>query len=479
MLETAENIFGLPDPLPDALLGCHVPGLLAGLQAIAVAVWQHSGRSVGGPKRLRQQAAAAGGGVPRRATAARALAILEIVGGRAKSWEQAAQLTEALLPLLQPAGGRGKRRADEELLARTLGALSTLWSRLVSNLSATAGSGTENDDYSAAALAARQQQARRVAVALAPLAGTLTQRDARLALSAAFAALVSTLPELSAAAGLLGDLNADSTTELDEADYERRGRAYSELTQERWTTLGALSAAPLLHQCACDLRNGDDLALRHAASQALSYFIAAAAAADADSHPSNHLHQNEAGAAAGREIAAISSGNGAITTSADAASVLLTLTQRVVFPQLKRGLSGPNLSVRQEHLSLLRELVRALPGRHADLVPLTEADAEVDFLLNVAHLQLHRRARCGACIPFHLLGLASRRFAGRCVSPVLFHVLLFCVLPGRGGRAGLYSFGSFAGCSLSCLAPTAPTTIKSSLSCFAAPFLTLPQLPLC
>ncbi len=62
----------------------------------------------------------------------------------------------------------------------------------------------------------------------------------------------------------------------------------------------------------------DDLALRHAASQALGRFIEGAAAATA---------------AAG--------------TNGSGADGLLAATQKVLFPQLKRGLPSPNLAVRQ------------------------------------------------------------------------------------------------------------------------------------
>ena len=107
---------------------------------------------------------------------------------------------------------------------------------------------------------------------------------------------------------------------------------------------------------------------------------------------------------------------------------LLSTVQKVLFPQLKRGLPAPNLAVRQEHLALMRTLVLAFPEQYAELAPLTgvcslfregcpasvaltpvpigtylsplcvtlccaDADAEVDMLLNVAHIQLHRRAR--------------------------------------------------------------------------------------
>ncbi len=194
--------------------------------------------------------------------------------------------------------------------------------------------------------------------------------------------------------------------------------------------------------CPSPHQKTDDLALRHAASQALSRFVEGVAAAAADSGDAGEPPEGGS---------------------------LLSAAQRVLFPQLKRGLSAAALAVRQEHLALLRQLVRSFPSCYPDLVQLTggwafggglswqtraawtaqvlllarllvcrrmrarlpglhllaaqglraqpmqflvlstrtsthththhtlmraDADAEVDFLLNVAHIQLHRRARC-------------------------------------------------------------------------------------
>lgn len=49
---------------------------------------------------------------------------------------------------------------------------------------------------------------------LAPLAGSLSSRDSRAALAAAFAALAKLLPDLQESAALLTDLNAMSATEV-------------------------------------------------------------------------------------------------------------------------------------------------------------------------------------------------------------------------------------------------------------------------
>jgi hypothetical protein len=47
----------------------------------------------------------------------------------------------------------------------------------------------------------------------------------------------------------------------------------------------------------------------------------------------------------------------------------------------------------QEHLALVRQLAGALPARFADLAALGGGDPETDPLVNLAHLQLHRRTR--------------------------------------------------------------------------------------
>lgn len=208
MLGALESIFDLPDPLPQQVLGPHMPALLSGLQSIVVSVWQQG--SGGGRTATSRKAQRGRGGAaqpytgPRTSTAARALAILELVGSRVASWDAAQQLTDALLPLLQRregAGGRRKPRAgDEQLVARTLAVLAALWSRLP-----------------AAELAQRpaaHDQLLLVAAALAPLAGSLESRDSRQALCVAHTAVAGLLSELAETAQLLAELNAMSATEV-------------------------------------------------------------------------------------------------------------------------------------------------------------------------------------------------------------------------------------------------------------------------
>ncbi len=167
--------------------------------------------------------------------------------------------------------------------------------------------------------------------------------------------------------------------QVDEPDYDARLGAYAELVPAAWARLGAARALPLLHHCLADLRRPDDLALRHAASQALSRLVTAAAGADAGAAGSGQaagaaLEQAlpalavesatavqtgaaamEAGAAV-RDSAGSPGGKGAGAgegasghgeESGAAAAGLPELAQRVLFAQLKRTVAASSLAVRQ------------------------------------------------------------------------------------------------------------------------------------
>lgn len=117
-------------------------------------------------------------------------------------------------------------------------------------------------------------QPEQYAVALAPLVGSLTTPEAREALSAALVALSGLLPDLATAARLLTGLSKRSEGTIGEPDYESTMVAYGEMTQEMWSGMKKMQGLLLMQQCFWDLRNPDDLALRHAAAQ-VSYLFAA------------------------------------------------------------------------------------------------------------------------------------------------------------------------------------------------------------
>ncbi|BDA46528.1 probable small subunit processome component 20 homolog [Coccomyxa sp. Obi] len=360
-LGTLESVLDLGSSHADVILGPHTRALLESLRELVAAAAASGGGAR--PKRLRPGVKVAARG-PTRADALRALAVLERVaaGGGTAAPDLAQQLSEALLPILTPGNNHGRgKRADEAAAARVLGVLGAVWSQ-----AAEAGGGIP------------QEHLWRYAAALAPLAGSLASHEARAAHTAAFDALGCLLPPLQRSARLLSGLNAMSATELDAPDYDARLGAYSELDQAAWGSMRATEALPLLHAALADIRNGDDLAARAAASQALSRLIAAAAAA----------------AALGDELeAAVPEQQSEQSGDVAGGGNVVGLAERVLYSQLKRTLASPNLAVRQEHVDLLRQLVCAFPTRFQDLMKLTDPDPELDFFNNVAHLQLHRRSR--------------------------------------------------------------------------------------
>lgn len=59
---------------------------------------------------------------------------------------------------------------------------------------------------------------------------------------------------------------------MDEVDYDVRMVAYQQLLPEAWAAMPRWKALPLLYQSLADLRDADDLALRHAAGQVFRVF---------------------------------------------------------------------------------------------------------------------------------------------------------------------------------------------------------------
>jgi U3 small nucleolar RNA-associated protein 20 len=395
ILGLIENIFELPGQLSAELLEPHMSQLLTSLQHVVTysaadsssnkqQQQLHQQPSMNKQKQRQKSSA-------KKATAYRALALLEVVASQVTDQSAALQLTEALLPLLQASdgakrnGGRkgGGNSAEEQLIARTLAALTALWNRLLLNSTITAGSDNSNQDQATAIVMEK------VANALAPLFGWLEGLETRAALCVAYEAVANLLSagttttltsnskqqhqSMREAAAVLTGLNAVSKKAIDEPDYDARIKCHTKLKPDYWAQVPPIVLPALLQHCLKELRNGDDLALRHAGSQALFHFIQSVASIGNNGGDDGDVMQQDA------------------ATEQPPPAVLVA--QKVLFPQLKRGIASHNIAVRQEHLSLLREAIKKLPTLHADLSPLTDDDVEVDILLNAAHIQMHRRSR--------------------------------------------------------------------------------------
>ena len=142
--------------------------------------------------------------------------------------------------------------ANETTAVRTLAVLCAVWQQLKA---------------SGPLPQACSPQLERYLVVLSPLVGALATPEARQALAAAFAALSGLLPDLATPTRLLTNLNKRSESMIGEVDYDSSLAAYMELQTGLWRELKKNQGLPLIHQCFWDLRNPDDLALRHAAAQ--------------------------------------------------------------------------------------------------------------------------------------------------------------------------------------------------------------------
>ncbi|EFJ49017.1 hypothetical protein VOLCADRAFT_104545 [Volvox carteri f. nagariensis] len=420
VLDVLDGVLGCGERLLRRILLPCLPDVLRALHCVIAESWQ---------QQQQRQLAGNGRGRARRrpptSTAHRELAILERLGGFVTDSELARSLADSLVALLTQAGARSARqrsssksgRLDEGGISRALGALAALWGRL------------RLGDLPEDAVA-------RYCEAMSMWAIRLTARDARAQLAAAYGAVARLLPHMTRTAALLTELTAWSPAALDEVDYDRRLAAYGSLTAAAWGDMDRLQALPLLLTSLYDLRNASDLALRQAAAAALGNLVEALAAAEASA---------DMGTGAGAAV--------------DPPESLLRLTGRVLYPQIKSQLCSPSLAVRQEHLTLLRSLVVALPRRFDVLTPLLSDDVETDFFHNVAHLQSHRRTRAltkltkllktqqaatttnmATCTPSAAspaaVAVAPPSLLGRCLMDVIVPLLHQFIEEGAGGGGG-------------------------------------------
>ena len=283
--------------------------------------------------------------------ATRELRLLTRLSGFVTSAEQAEQLLELLLPYLRLKPSAKSERVKEHVLQLARGLL-----RSVRN--------------PAAHLTLFSQ-----------LFAGLRGRDARTAHCAAFEELASLeavqacdgLEELPAVARVLSSLNAYSTTELEERDYDARLEAYATLP-ELLPRLSPQLGLPLLCQCIFDVEL-DDIALRASASHAVIVLV-------------KHAAQ-----CAPPPPAAAADGAAAAAPEKDGWGQLMATT---LMPALKRALRLPveKDGMRQQFIKLLGASLVLMPSLSPELATLANPrEPEADFYLNLTHIQLPRRQR--------------------------------------------------------------------------------------
>ncbi|MCJ1249264.1 U3 snoRNP protein [Trapelia coarctata] len=193
------------------------------------------------------------------------------------------------------------------------------------------------------------------------LFGYFKDRPNRTVLSEVLAVLAEQDGQLQVVAPLCIDLNSFSAGSIDEADFERRLKAFNLINEIKFAELSPKQWRPIIYNMLFFVRDTEELAIRSNASYALRRFVEA-----------------------NQEIVPSST-----TPHSD-------LLKQIVLPALRNGASEQSELVRAEYLSIMAHLVRSKPewNEVKDMVPLLVADdEEASFFNNVLHIQHHRRLR--------------------------------------------------------------------------------------
>ncbi|ORX36413.1 hypothetical protein BD324DRAFT_651653 [Kockovaella imperatae] len=194
---------------------------------------------------------------------------------------------------------------------------------------------------------------------LANLFQTLSSPSSRQALVAAFSIFSSVDDRLSSVTKWTSDVNAFSAKRPEEPDFDRRLAAYGEINDAELDDLPTALQQwlPLIRTAAFFIREVEELSIRTSASKVLQRFL------------------DVAGKVGGNELAA------GVTN--------------VTLPGLRESLRMKHEAVRNEALLVISHAVSvcpAIPILH-EMQPLLSDDDQTNFFVNVAHIQVHRRAR--------------------------------------------------------------------------------------
>lgn len=180
-------------------------------------------------------------------------------------------------------------------------------------------------------------------------------------LSTVFASFADHDVELKDVAVLCADLNALTTTRLDEVDFGRRLGAFRIINEEQFENFTAKQWRPLIFNMLYHVKDVEELAIRSSASLGLRRFIQSAET-KMQSGDSSFEH----------------------------------LLDKILLPALRAGVKQNSELVRVEFVGALGELIQ----HHQTLASvkdmydlLAQGDEEASFFNNILHIQQHRRTR--------------------------------------------------------------------------------------
>ncbi|MCJ1333956.1 U3 snoRNP protein [Thelotrema lepadinum] len=192
-----------------------------------------------------------------------------------------------------------------------------------------------------------------------PLFRFFNDRESRTKTADTLQAIAIIDSELREVSLLCQDLNSFSSTTLDAPDFERRFRAFQDISSVA-QDLSAKQWIPILHNMLFYIKDTQERALRTSASHCIREFIKTSYQTD-------------------------------ISTQST-----FDTTRKFLLDAARDGMSNPSELVRTEYLAVFGELLRSNPewDEIKDLIPLLmNDDEEASFFTNILHIQQHRRSK--------------------------------------------------------------------------------------
>ncbi|KAG0488452.1 hypothetical protein HPP92_007263 [Vanilla planifolia] len=208
--------------------------------------------------------------------------------------------------------------------------------------------------------------------------------DIRLCLCDIINCLAGCDPSLAYLDGLLQKLNAMSSVDIGELDYDTRVIAYETISPELFSSHVADHALVILSQCIYDM-SSDELILRQCASKSLLAFI----------HFASSLLKKDTENSLADGAACKEAPTGVETGQLNWTKAGIQWVIKSIFLKNMKESMTKDISIQKEWVSLLRDMVynlHEIPDLNS-FRPLCSQDAEVDFFNNILHLQVHRKRR--------------------------------------------------------------------------------------
>lgn len=209
---------------------------------------------------------------------------------------------------------------------------------------------------------------------------TFKERELRLGLTEVFVSISLRFKDFKLTAKYLKDFNSYSDRRLHEYDFPRILSSFEQFLKHDYKMFTDVQWFPILHTFLFYIRDEDELALRNNATHGLNRFVD---------------YTNEK------------------LSSVEATNCVFML-KNIILPTLRNGLRKSTEDIQAEYISVLAYIVqydKYYNEFHDMKLLLGDGDEEINFFINVKHIQLHRRQRAIRRLATHAADLSDGSIA--------------------------------------------------------------------